>query len=192
MPVARALGSDVDYRQPSWEWYHFLRLDLGSLLSAGFLYEYATTASLAAGASEVIEFSTGSHDVLLASTRIMSPGARAQGAADYVIERWPDVLIEWYSGGTVTPGAPITGLPRNHSVQQAEPFASITGGATVTVPGVKLSEFMLAGSEDRRAITAGEGGGFVHAPSQGYYLTFTNQDVDLATIYIGLLFARLE
>lgn len=88
-----------------------------------------------------------------------------------------DSTIELFEGGTVTGGSTITPLNINRLTGQSKTLAStVTKDPTISIAGTSLLFSTLFGGTKQSAFAVSSSGeqGLILAPSETYYLVFTN------------------
>jgi hypothetical protein len=126
-------------------------LDAKRLLGLGYLYagDFSSFST-----PWVVELTTAANDPVLLETLVV----------DFV-QGDDNLLTESFVGGTVTPGTALTPRALNQVSPKADPVASVSEGATVTVPGTQIRGH--AGSLLVR------GGVAVLQPSTQFYIQFS-------------------
>lgn len=165
-------------RQITTDQWHRLRLDLGRNISLGHTWNYGYSLTVPAGGTEVLRLSTSIRPVALFGFNLTSDGSRG-------------VRVEYFVGGDVTPGVPVTGFPRNHDTPQPAPFVTADSESVVVAPGTKIGEVTADGSA--YAIRIGPVAAItVLAPERVYYLDILNLNLQPADLRIDVTAGSLE
>lgn len=145
-------------------------------LLGGRVWDVFEALTVTAGNSETIGLVTDAAPVLVADLFVEVEGTR-------------NFTIEFFEGGTLSGGSPLTQNPRNRANQGTPPYTSVDGGVTIDVAGVSIGKHHL-GSQQRDAVS-GEGGGLILKASTTYYITLTNDDSQPAISDIEILSAAV-
>lgn len=145
-------------------------------LIAGRVWDFFEAVTVPAGNSVTIGLVTDTAPVLVAEILIQAEGTR-------------NLTIEFFEGGTLSGGSPLTQNPRNRANQGTPPYTSVDGGVTVDVAGVSIGKHHLG--DQQRSAVSGEGGGTILKGSTTYYITFTNDDSQPAISDIEILSATV-
>lgn len=151
----------IDYRPVTWQWFHDLQASKRAAISSGTAWNYGVEPRLSFLQEYTIEFTTAPDcEIGLFGVAIAAQGSHS-------------VLMRWYEGGSVTPGAPITAQALNRSKSRPAPLTSISADATIDTPGSLFWQTYASSDEQ-----GGDPGGLVLAAGTPYHVTFIN-DVDI-------------
>jgi len=145
-------------------------------LLGGRVWDFFEAVTVPAGNSTTIGLVTDAIPVLVSEVFVQVEGTR-------------NLTIEFFEGGTLSGGSPLTQNPRNRANQGTPPYTSVDGSVTIDVAGVSIGKHHL-GSQQRDAVS-GEDGGIILKASTTYYIPFTNDDSQPAISDIEILSAAV-
>jgi hypothetical protein len=145
-------------------------------LLGGRVWDFSEAVTVPAGNSVTIGLVTGTRPVLVAEVFVEVEGTR-------------NFITEFFEGGTLSGGSPLTQNPRNRANPGTEPYVSVDSGVNIDVAGVSIGKHHLG--DQQRSSVSGEGGGLILKASTTYYITFTNDDSQPAISDIEILSAAV-